>query len=121
VGYVDSIYYKDTYKGTQISDAELPLLLVQAEDNIEQLTYFRIGQRGFENLSSFQQRYIQMAICVQAEHLNTYGDMLSASLGGYSVGSVSVSFEGKSDMRYSKQALSYLISTGFMYRGLGRG
>jgi len=118
VGYVDSTYYTTTYKGTQIPSDEVEFYLVKASDSIDQLTSLRIAARGFETLSAFQQRYIKMATCVQAEHLYNNEDILSNNLGGYSVGDVSVSLKEGIDLRYSRQALEYLLPTGFMYRGL---
>ena len=119
MSYVDKIYYTDTYKGTLIPEAEVVAYLEKASDNVDQLTYFRVSSKGFENLTVFQQVYIQKAVCAQAEHLYDYEDLIAASsLGGYSVGDVSVSLDKAKSMRYSNNTLNYLLATGLTYRGL---
>ena len=119
--YVDSAYYRDTFKGITIPDADIDSYLTKATRNIDQLTYFRIVRKGFANITAFQQDYIKMAVCEQADHLYNYGDILSPNLDGYSVGGNSVKFGSNVDMRYSRVALDYLLVTGLTYRGLGGG
>ena len=119
MGYVDKIYYTDTYKGTLIPVDEIESYLEKASDEVDQLTYFRVSSRGFENLTIFQQAYIQKAVCAQAEHLYDYEDLIAAaSLGGYSVGDVSVSLDKAKGVKYSSNTLNYLLATGLTYRGL---
>lgn len=119
MGYVDKIYYTDTYMGTLIPDAEVVSYLEKASDSVDQLTYYRVSSKGFENLTAFQQKYIQKAVCTQAEHLYDYEDLIAAaSLGGYSVGDVSVSLDKTKGMKYSSNTLNYLLATGLTYRGL---
>ena len=119
MSYVDNTYYTDTYKGTLIPDAEVVAYLEKASDEVDQLTYFRVSSIGFENLTLFQQTSIQKAVCYQAEHLYDYEDLIAASsLGGYSVGDVSVSLDKAKGMKYSSNTLNYLLATGLTYRGL---
>lgn len=120
MAYVNSTYYKSTYEGTLIPDAQLNQYLQRASDGIDELTYFSISSKtgGFSGLTTFQQRQVSMAVCFQADHLFNYGDMPSVSLEGFKAGDNQVTFGKNSDLRYSRIALDYLQSTNLMYRGL---
>jgi len=119
VNYATIDYYKNTYKGSLIPDAELDSLLIQASDDIDQLSYSNITQSGgFDSLTAFQKRQVQMATCLQAEHLFNYGDMPSTSIQSYKVGDNTVNFGTNQDIRYSRRALDYLTPTNLLYRGL---
>jgi len=96
--YVDSDYYKNTFKGILIPDNELPNRLETASDAVDDLTYNRITALGFENLTSFQQDKIKKAVCIQADFLYQYGDYLNLPVDGYTAGSISLSF-GKDDSK----------------------
>ena len=67
--YVDSDYYKNTFKGILIPDNELPNRLETASDAVDDLTYNRITALGFENLTSFQQDKIKKATHFMMEQL----------------------------------------------------
>lgn len=119
MSYVDSTFYKNSYKGNCIPDAELDSYLQKASDSIDQLTYYRISKEGgFSRLTTFQQGAVKLAVCTQADHLYTYGDIPSPNMAGYSINGNSVSFGSNVDLRYSRQAIDYLKPTNLMYRGL---
>lgn len=113
--YADSVYYKDTYKGTSIPDAELDSHLQRASDLIDQLTYFRIVD-GLTSLTAFQQTQIKNAVCSQADRSYELNGMVEG-IGSYNVGDVSVSLKDGFEP-VSRTAMGYLRSTGLMYRGL---
>jgi hypothetical protein len=115
VGYADTTYYKDDYKGT-IPDAVLDSYLQKASDSIDQLTFHRIQAIGWDNLSVFQQNCIKKAVCSQADHLYNTADM-PENVTSYSINGTSMSF-GSSGINYSKYAVQYLKPTNLMYRGL---
>ena len=56
--YVTVEYYKDTYKGN-LDEADAEKALKQASRHIDTLTYNRIVDKGFENLTDFQQGIIK--------------------------------------------------------------
>lgn len=119
--YVDAIYYNDTYKGSIIPADDLIKQLSQASDHIDSLTYNRIPAIGFENLTSFQQENIKKAVCRQADFIYQYGDYLNMPIGGYSAGSVSLSFkavEGGGGIKTSDDVINLLKSTGLTSRRL---
>lgn len=119
MSYADITYYKTVYNGTTVPDAKLGEFLAQASDDIDQLSYSEIVKGGgFNLLTPFQQRQVQMATCFQADHLYNYGDMVGSILKGYSAGDNSVQFGGNQDIRYSRRVLDYLTPTNLLYRGL---
>lgn len=117
--YADAAFYKDTYKGKVIPDAELDSFLSRASDAVDQLTFFRIQKKGGINgLTSFQQTQVKLAVCVQADFLYGVQDM-PEWVQSYNVGSVSVSKQESKSTLYSTTAIAYLRATNLMYRGLG--
>ena len=92
--YVDALYYKDTFKGSVISDEVDHKLKIACYD-IDTLTYNRIKAKGFENLTEFQKEQVKISVCLHAEFTQQYGDMLNSPIGSYSAGSTSVSFSSK--------------------------
>lgn len=115
--YADSDYYKNTYKGIIIPDAELPNKLETASDDIDNLTYNRITALGFENLTEFQQDKIKKAVCIQADYLYQYGDYLNLPVDGYTAGSISLSLGKNSNGIKAPGAVSnYLRQSGLSCR-----
>lgn len=118
MSYVDSIYYKGTYKGTLIPDAELDSKLEFASDDINSLTYNRIIGLGFDNLTPFQQDKIKKAVCIQAEFNYQYGDYMDLPVDSYSAGSVSLNFGNSSVVKSPNSVANYLRQTGLTCRVL---
>lgn len=120
MGYVDSAYYTNTYKGAVPSEALTPLL-EKASDSIDQLTYFRIkAAGGLANLTVFQQDMVKKAVCAQIDFLyenDVQG--LPEGVQSYSVNGVSVSFgqSGIGPGKFSTDAVNYLTPTGLRYGG----
>lgn len=115
MGYVTAQFYKDTYHGNSIPDDILQGMLDKASMDVDLLTRMKIKRfGGFSKLSEFEQTQVQLAVCCQADYLHTKASM--DGLSSYSIGDVSVSFEG--DAEYDKTCLRYLNSTRLMYRGL---
>lgn len=92
--YATPDYYfdKDCYGGDTIPERQLPQLLKQASMHIDSLTYNRIRQRGFENLSPFQQDVVMEVVCRQADFEYENADEISSVLSSYSINGVSAQF-----------------------------
>lgn len=121
MSYVDVEYYKETFKGTSIPDDVLKQRLELASHDIDSLTYNRIVKKEFKNLTTFQQKIVQTAVCLHAEFLHSYGDFIESPLAGYSAGTTSVSF--KSDNTFnqngtvtSQRVANILKQSGLMVR-----
>lgn len=120
MAYADADYYKSTYQGTEIPEGELSSLLSRASDDVDSMTFHRIGgNAGFMALTPFQQGQVKKAVCAQADYLHDFGDAAALGLSGYSVGDVSVSMgNGSGGTVYSPQARRLLLPTGLLNRGV---
>lgn len=122
MAYADETYYKGTYGGTVIPDADLPRMLAKAARTIDRATREQIGTLA--DWPAEQQTRIKNANCAEAEFQYQYGDVLEAIsvAGGYSVGDVSVNAPqvvtalGSSGLCEETEALLY--RTGLLYRGV---
>lgn len=125
MSYVIPIEYEQ-YGGGLIPADQLKRALSRASDQIDSLTYNRIVARGFDNLTSFQQENVKKAVCLQADFMHQYGDMLSAPMTGFGAGSISWSFgesgfvQGAGGVRTSQEVMGLLLPTGLANRGLPR-
>lgn len=64
MAYADSTYYKETYGGSAIPDEQLPRYLSQASDDIDAMTFCRIGgAAGFATLPPYSAAQVQKAVC----------------------------------------------------------
>lgn len=121
---VDESYYRDVYKGAEVSD-DLGVLLDRASDIVRQHTLYRLDD--IAALPSFMQENVKKAVCAQAEFIDANGglDMLTAGgAASFSIGKFSVSggAAGNGSNRSpaaSPLMLSYLEAVGLLYRGGG--
>lgn len=119
MAYVDSNYYKATFKGTVIPDEQLDNQLELASDDIDSLTYNCIVATGFNNLTQFQQDKVQKAVCLQAEFLYQYGDYINLPVNSFSAGSVSLNLgNGSNGINVPNTVIHYLKQTGLTNRVL---
>lgn len=115
MAYVTAEYYKSTYHGNSIPDDCLQAKLEEASMDVDVITRMKIKKYGgFDKLSSFEQKCVQLAVCAQAEYLYTKASL--EGLSSYSIGDVSVSFDAADE--YGKECMSYLNATRLTYRGL---
>ncbi len=123
--YCDSGFYLDDYQGSVIPGAEVDTYLLHASRKIDQATSYRIGT--FDEWPDFTQRQVKLAVCAQAEHDYQYGEIegVTAALGGYSIGDVSVSMRSggsgnalSSHYKLNEIALAFLMPTGLLDRRL---
>lgn len=91
-GYVTAEYYKKSYKGSTIPDAELEKALRLASRHIDSLTYNRIVGRGFSNLTPWQQETIREVVCRQADFEKENADEINTIISSYSLNGASVQF-----------------------------
>jgi hypothetical protein len=83
--------------------------------DVDQLTRRKIVKLGgFDKLSEFEKKQVQMAVCHQADYVHSKSELGGVS--SYSIGDVSVSFDISEE--YDKKCVSYLNTTRLMYRGL---
>lgn len=116
----------EQYGGGLIPEDQLERALSRASDQIDGLTYNRIVALGFENLTPFQQTNIKKAVCLHADFMHQYGEMLAAPMTGFGAGSISWSFEksgfvqGAGGVKTSQEVMGLLLPTGLANRGLRR-
>ena len=123
--YADLEYYKNTYKGNlEESDAEKALK--QAERHIDALTFNRIVDKGFNNLTEFQQGIIKECECLMADWEEENADYINSMLSSYSLNGASMSFTGNSagatvvnGIAVSRDIYSHLKKCGLCSRSLG--
>ena len=90
--YADEAYYKETYKGTLLTEGEVTRYLRQASRHVDSLTYNRIVGRGIFSLTPFQQEVIREVVCQQADFEFENTDEINTILSGYSINGVSAQF-----------------------------
>lgn len=91
-------------------------LLELASSKIDALTFNRIVDTGFDNLTAFQKDKVQKATLLQAKYYEDYGTDTDA-LSGFSVGGLSMSFSGSSaPVGVSPTAFMMLKQTGLTSR-----
>jgi hypothetical protein len=118
--YTDFAYYRDTYLGTAIAEAQFPALALRASAYIDQITFQRAAAENDTDTVDL----IKMATCSVAEEIQKTQE--SGDTGGIvseSVGSHSVTYAENSSARRSIEqklltaAALYLGGTGLLYRG----
>lgn len=122
--YVTVEYYKDTYKGN-LDEADAEKALKQASRHIDTLTYNRIVDKGFENLTDFQQGIIKECVCMTAEWETENIDYINSMLSSYSLNGASMTFTGNSagavicnGIVVSREIYSHLQKCGLCTRSL---
>lgn len=122
--YVDLEYYKNTYKGT-LEDANAEKALIKAERHIDTLTYNRIVDGGFDNLSFYRQSIVKECVCLMAEWETENADYINSMLSSYSLNGASMTFSGNSANAFvqngvavSREIYSHLQKSGLCCRTL---
>jgi hypothetical protein len=115
MSYADLTYYKNTWKGTTISDADTTKWLDRATDDIDIITNQSID---ISILTTKQLDYLKKANCSQAEYYINNGqdgiDGESLSIGQFSISGVSKSNDNLCDLAYK-----YLDAAGLNFAGVG--
>ena len=122
--YAGIEYYKNTYKGN-LDDADAEKALEKASRHIDTLTYNRIVEKGFDNLTEFQQGIIKECECLMADWETENTDYINSMLSSYSLNGASMSFTGQSasatvvnGVAVSKEIYSHLQKCGLCTRSL---
>lgn len=107
---------------SEISDNQAEKLIEKAENTIDIITFSRINEIGFENLTQYQQEMIKRAVFMQCDFMHEYCDIIGGMLTGYSVNGVSMSFDSSKIVRISGATTSaeiygIIVQTGLAYRG----
>ena len=127
--YADLTYYKNTYLGTAIADANFPQLALRASAQIDALTFDRVAPIITAATETAKIDKIKMATCALSEEIQTQ-DASGDSAGGIqseSIGSNSVSYAAGAlatlthDQKLQRVARLYLGNTGLMFRGFASG
>lgn len=122
--YADATFYKETFLGSAVPEADLPAALTRGSELIDSLTYCRINRFGFANLSGFRQNCIKLACCVLAEDVYSGGYLQPGPFlaAGFSLGDLSVPANASQTLidgiAVSGRAIVLLRQTGLMYPGV---
>lgn len=99
--------------------------LRQASRHIDSLTYNRIVEAGFDNLTAFQQDIIKEVVCYQALFEKENADAIASVLSSYSINGVSMQFGDSWNVFVDKgvamrrDLYALLCQTGLCCRRLG--
>lgn len=122
--YAGIEYYKNTYKGN-LDDADVEKALEKASRHIDTLTYNRIVEKGFDNLTEYQQGIIKECECLMADWETENTDYINSMLSSYSLNGASMSFTGQSasatvvsGVAVSREIYSHLQKCGLCSKSL---
>lgn len=120
MSYATAEDYIGMYPNEQETVPVLDLLLEEASDQVDKLTYNRIRRIGLEGLTAYQQAMIRKATCYQAHYNHEYGAYTDSPLGSYSIGDVSLSFKDTKvqGISVARKALDCISQTGLNSRRL---
>ena len=112
----------EEYSGA-IPAEEVEARLKRACRDIDSLTFNRIVEKGFENLTEFQQELVKEAVKLHADFCYENAELLESSLSSYAINGVSMSFDRSRTVTVdgittSSRVYDRLIQTGLCYRGL---
>jgi hypothetical protein len=90
--YVDYAYYRDTYKGTLLTENDADKFLRKASYDVNNLSFGRIESVKFDHLSDCRKESIREVVCRQADFLSENSDILQTYLNQYAINGVSMTF-----------------------------
>nr|UWH96873.1 MAG: Protein of unknown function (DUF3199) [Bacteriophage sp.] len=95
----------------------------RAETDIDTLTFNRITEQGFENLTDFQKDRVRRSAAMQVKFTYDNSELLDSPLSAYSISGVSMSFDRSKvisldGVTTTNQVYDALLQTGLCYRGL---
>ncbi len=132
MAYVDYVYYANTYLGKALDANDFPRLAERASERIDAITRYRAA--GYLSAHPEDQR-VKNAVCAIAEILarSERGDLLSGEdvVQSEEVGKHHITYaapmntasqEGQRaiDKQIMRTAITYLLPTGLLYRGVRR-
>lgn len=112
----------EEYSGN-IPAEEVEARIGRACRDIDSLTFNRIVEKGFENLTEFQQELIKEAVGLHADFCYDNAELLESPLASYAINGVSMSFDKSKTVTIggvttSSEVYGLLMQTGLCYRGL---
>ncbi|MCL2353224.1 MAG: hypothetical protein FWC69_01185 [Defluviitaleaceae bacterium] len=116
--YVNLNYYKRKYKN-KVDWVVVRALLDRAHGIINSLTFNRIQHVGFENLTDFQQKQVQLAASLMVEHFMDASNSPSHEIQSYSMDGMRVWKQSRNALPWEvagcgKEAWLALLETGLM-------
>jgi len=125
MAYLTKTYYRDSFKGEPVDDADFPGLLARAAEIIEEMTMYRVTEAGMPDMQPEMQNRIKNAICAQIEYLDANGgseldtgtDFQSVGLGRFNYSRAAGADGSTKQSVYAPRALRILYPTGLLYRG----
>lgn len=119
--YADVDYYRNIFVvpiDELTDDGKIEKLLQKAKQKIDEKTYNCIIDKGFKNLTIFQQEKVKNACCYQVNYYYENGTDEDIDISSYSVLDINVSLRNnQGEASYncmSKSAYSELKQTGLM-------
>lgn len=112
----------EDYTG-EIPEEQVESFLRKACRAVDSLTFNRIAEKGFDNLTEFQQKLIKEAIALHADFCYNNAELLESPLSSYSISGVSMSFDRSKvvsvgSVTTTSEVYGLLMQTGLCYRGL---
>lgn len=122
--YVSSVEFLEMYKDTSLDSATLDKYLKQSSRDIDVLTFNRILDKGFDNLTEYQQELVKEVCFEHTSFLIENNELLKTYLSSYSINDVSMNFSGLNNV-YTQQGVTMdkalyqrLCSTGLCCRSI---
>lgn len=111
------------YPNTPLQEREIAAALAESSTDVDSLTFNRIREVEFENLTEFQREKVSEAVVLQANFRTENAELLQSPLSSYSINGVSMSFGGKNlatcgDVLTTRSVTAALAQTGLMCRRL---
>lgn len=127
MSYLTKTYYRDSFKGEPVDDADFPGLLLRAAEIVEEMTMYRVSESKLPAFPEEVQNRIRNAVCAQIEYLDANGgsdmdtgaDLQSAGLGKFSYTRSAGAGGSTGQSLYAPRAVRILTPTGLLYRGGG--
>lgn len=125
--YASVTYYRNKYNGEFAgTDEQLYILLETASMKIDSLTFNRIVEIGFDNLSCFQKELVEKACCYQADYIQVNGiENENAGFSGYSVLDIKITIDSSTPRAMAQKenasVMAYMLlqQTGLMCKAVG--
>lgn len=112
----------ENYTG-EIPEEQVESFLKKACRAVDSLTFNRIAEKGFDNLTEFQQNLIKEAVLLHADFCYSNAELLESPLSSYSISGISMSFDRSKvvsvgSVTTTSEVYGLLMQTGLCYRGL---
>ena len=125
MAYADLKYYRDTFLGEPVNEADFPGLLARAEELVEEMCMYRLTPVTFLAMPEVVQERVKKAVCAQVEYLDGNGGseldmgggLQSAALGKFNYTKAAGAGGSTEQSSYAPRAARLLAPTGLLYRG----